>query len=213
MPRFAVLFLLLASCSFSPGNLQIREVRDLPARNIQRIAVLRLEPPPQAQEQPPGARGAERDPGAVVSHLLYVAMVGLPNWYVIPEREVADAEAKLPPARSGDLGRARAVGAALLADGVVIGRVLRYRERIGEEFGVRSPASVAFVLQLLEVRSGDVVWSAEFNETQKPLNENVLAIGDYAKRGIRWFRAEELAQTGAKRAVERLNGALFRSRA
>jgi hypothetical protein len=213
MPRWFFPLLFLASCSFSPGQLQVQEARDLPARNIQRIAVLRLEPPPDWGGQAPGGARTERDPGAVVSHVVYVAMVGLPNWYVIAEREVGEAEAKLPPARSGDLSRARAVGAALFADAVLIGRVLRYRERVGEEFGARSPASVAFVLQLLDVRSGDLVWSAEFNETQKPLSENVLAIGDYAQRGIRWLRAEELAQAGARRAVERLHAALFRSRA
>ena len=54
------------------------------------------------------------------------------------------------------------------ADAVIVGRMQRYRERIGDEWGAKSPASVAFVLDLIDVRRGDVIWTARFDETQKP---------------------------------------------
>jgi hypothetical protein len=77
----------------------------------------------------------------------------------------------------------------------------RYRERIGNEWGAKSPASVAFVLELIDVRRGDVVWSARFDETQKPLSENIFALGSVGERGFRWLTAEQLAQEGVRKAV------------
>jgi curli biogenesis system outer membrane secretion channel CsgG len=76
---------------------------------------------------------------------------------------------------------------------------------VGDEWGAKSPASVAFVLELVDVRRGDVIWSASFDETQKSLSENIFAIGDIGARGIRWLNAEQLAQEGVKKAIAQLH--------
>jgi len=88
--------------------------------------------------------------------------------------------------------------------------VLRYRERVGEEWGVKSPASVSFVIDLWDVRRGDIVWSGRFEETQRPLSENIFALGGFAQRGARWLKAEELALEGVKTAVAELHQILYR---
>ncbi|HEX9444423.1 MAG TPA: hypothetical protein VGA73_09900, partial [Candidatus Binatia bacterium] len=75
---------------------------------------------------------------------------------------------------------------------------------------VMSPASVAFVLEAWDVKRGDVIWTARFDETQKSLSENLLNIGQVASRGVRWVTAEELAQEGVKKAVAQLHQALYR---
>jgi hypothetical protein len=87
----------------------------------------------------------------------------------------------------------------------VVGRVQRYRERIGDEWGAKSPASVAFVLDLVDVRRGDVIWSARFDETQKPLSDNIFALGDISQRGIRWLTADQLAEEGVRKAIGQLH--------
>jgi hypothetical protein len=69
---------------------------------------------------------------------------------------------------------------------------------------------VAFVLEAWDVKRGDAVWSARFDETQKPLSENLFGIGQFASRGVRWVTAEELAQEGVKKAVDQLHQALYR---
>jgi hypothetical protein len=97
------------------------------------------------------------------------------------------------------------------ADAVLSGRMLRFRERIGESFGAQSPASVAFTLQLVDVKRGEVIWTAEFDETQKALSENLFALADVTQRGVKWLKAEELAEEGVNKAIIQLNRLLFPS--
>jgi TolB-like protein len=64
---------------------------------------------------------------------------------------------------------------------------------------------VSFVLNLIDIRRGDTVWSARFDETQKPLSENIFALGQIGQRGIRWLSAEQLTDEGVKKAVAQLH--------
>jgi len=70
---------------------------------------------------------------------------------------------------------------------------------------------VAFVLELVDVRRGDVIWSASFDETQKSLSENIFAIGDISERGVRWLTAEQLALEGVKKAIAQLHQLIARA--
>ncbi|HME62306.1 MAG TPA: hypothetical protein VKH62_13770, partial [Candidatus Binatia bacterium] len=71
--------------------------------------------------------------------------------------------------------------------------------------------SVAFVLDLIDVRRGDVIWSARFDETQKSLSENIFAIGDIGQRGVRWLTAEQLTQEGVRKALAQLHQIIARA--
>jgi len=86
------------------------------------------------------------------------------------------------------------------ADGILCGKVFRFRERQGSAISIKSPASVAFVLVLYDGKTGKVIWKEVFDETQKPLNENLLNFSLYGK--IAWLKAEELAQRGFHRIIE-----------
>ena len=112
--------------------------------------------------------------------------------------------------QGGAGARAKKLGELVYADAVIFGRILRYRERVGKEWGVKSPASAAFVLDLWDVKRGDLIWSGRFDETQKPLSENIFAIGEFTQRGVRWLKAEELAREGIKKAVNQLHQTLYR---
>ena len=126
-------------------------------------------------------------------------MSGLPNWQIVSESEVREVSQTITA--SNEAARLRQIGETVYADAVLVGRVRRFRERVGDEWGVKSPASVAFVLELVDVRRGDVIWSASFDETQKSLSENIFAIGDIiGQRGVRWLTAEQLAHEGVKKA-------------
>ena len=69
---------------------------------------------------------------------------------------------------------------------------------------------MSFVLDLVDVRRGDVIWSATYDETQKSLTENIFALGDIGTRGVRWLSAEQLAQEGVKKAVGQLHQMIAR---
>ena len=95
-----------------------------------------------------------------------------------------------------ELALALNMGRASEADAVVVGHVFRFAERVGNPYSVESPASVAFGIHLVRVADGRVVWSARFDEAQKPLADNLLKIGDFMKHKGTWVTAAQLARTG-----------------
>lgn len=212
---FALCALFLTACSFGPGNLQSRHASDLETRRIRRIAVV----PPSAlsdEVRPqallgttPEPRNVERDAAETLARIAYSVMAALPNWQIVSESEVREVAQTLPSAVEAT--RLRQIGQMVYADAVLTGRVQRYRERVGDEWGAKSPASVAFVVELIDVRRGDVVWSARFDETQKSLSENIFAIGDIGQRGVRWLSAEQLTQEGVKKAIAQLHPIIARA--
>jgi hypothetical protein len=89
------------------------------------------------------------------------------------------------------------------ADAVLIGHIFRFLERKGNRASVASPASVAFDLHLIDVDSGKIIWTANFDQTQRSLSENLLELGSFIKRGASWVTAEELAQGGLENMLRR----------
>ena len=200
----ALALTLLAGCSLASGNMQTKDSNDLESRRIKRIAVIPPEITTAAASVP-----AHNDPPEMLAKQLYSAMASLPNWQIVAESEVKQVEQMKPGIT--DAARLRQIGELVFADAVMVGRVLRFRERIGDDWGVKSPASVAFVLDLIDVRRGDVIWSARFDETQKALSENIFGLGDIGQRGVRWLSAEQLMMDGVKKAVGQLHQILARS--
>jgi TolB-like protein len=206
--------LVLASCSFGSGNLQSRRVTDLESRRIHRIAVM----PPNEETAPlprtiPGTsepRNPERDAGETLTRIIYSVMAAMPNWQIVSDNEVREISQGIA-ATPGDPARLRQIGEMVYADAVLVSHVRRYRERVGDEWGAKSPASVGFVLDLIDVRRGDTVWSASFDETQKSLSENIFALGDITQRGVRWLSADQLAQEGVKKALAQLHDMIARA--
>ena len=201
-------FFLVAGCSsLDPGNLQSRRVADLESRHIRRIAVLAPSDDTALQQKPiPGTtepKNPERDARETLARIIYSVMAAMPNWQIVSDSEVREVSQGLK--ETDDRARLRQLGEMVYADAVIVGRVRRYRERVGDEWGAKSPASVSFVLELIDVRRGDVVWSASFDETQKPLSENIFAIRDITQRGVRWLTADQLVQEGVKRAIQQLH--------
>jgi hypothetical protein len=210
-----VLCPFLAACGLTPGNIQSKKSSDLEARNIRRIAVLApVSPPTAAPPKNPllgttsETRTERQDPGEVLIRLVYSAMVALPGWQIISESEVKDVSESI--AQTNNMARLRKIGELVYADAVLTGRMLRYRERVGGDIGVQSPASVAFTIELIDVQRGDVVWSTRFDETQKGLSENILSLGDIRERGLRWLTAEQLAQDGVRKIINQLHQTIVR---
>src|SRR5512147_2536563 len=207
-------FALVSACSFAPANLQSKQSSDLENRRIRRIAVI---PPalPAAAPAPsapfaavPPARSSEREAAESLARIVYGSLVALPDWQVVSESEVREALMAVPPGT--EEAKLKRVGEMVYADAVMMSRLQRYRERVGDEWGAKSPASVAFILDLVDVRRGDIVWTARFDETQKSLSESIFSLGDIGARGVRWLSAEQLAQEGVKKAIGQLHDVLAR---
>jgi hypothetical protein len=106
---------------------------------------------------------------------------------------LTDPDQALPPARIISMVAAREFG----VPAVMTGTVYRMRELAPNAMGASRAASVWFEVVLLKAPGAARVWNASFNETQKPLNENVFNASKYPGGGMRWLRAEELARWGA----------------
>jgi hypothetical protein len=95
-------------------------------------------------------------------------------------------------------------GKRLNADGVFVGHVYRYRDRLGGKFAATEPASIAFDLFLLRVSDGRVVWSAFYDETQKALTDDLFQLGAFLERDGQWITANQMAQGAMDRLMETL---------
>jgi hypothetical protein len=100
--------------------------------------------------------------------------------------------------------RVQEIGRQLSADAVLVGHLYRCKERIGTKYAADTPASVAFDLSLVSVTDGRLLWSGNFDETQKALNENLFLLGSFLKRKGSWVTAEEMAVTGLTNLLEKL---------
>ncbi|MGB9381789.1 MAG: GNA1162 family protein [Candidatus Binatus sp.] len=186
-----------------------RDVKSHAVRSIKTLTINRIAVMPLIEA---GAGGAEPlAPGATdaITAELYsqVALAG--GWDPIPAQDVDDAMQKLPPTTLEDLDQnALKLGHDVSADGVMYGTVEKYVERVGMDYSAASPASVAFSLKFVDLKSGQVVWTAKFAKTQAALSQNLFDFANFVQRSGRWVRAHEIAQEGAKEAVADLHGDL-----
>jgi hypothetical protein len=91
---------------------------------------------------------------------------------------------------------AQRLASEMAVNSVLMGWVFRYAERVGNAWGVREPASVAFAVFLLDAQEGRLLWRGKYDETQRPLSEDILKFGSFVRRGGRWLTAEQLAGDG-----------------
>jgi hypothetical protein len=88
------------------------------------------------------------------------------------------------------------IGRVLNADAVFVGYIYRFRERVGTQYSVDLPASVAFDIHLIRVKDGRVLWSAHLDETQQPLSDDLFRLKLFLKRKAKWITAKEMAISG-----------------
>ncbi len=78
--------------------------------------------------------------------------------------------------------------------------IYRFEERRGGNFAVERPASVGFHVHLYD---GDTLAKVEiFDETQRPLSENIFRFFTFLRRGGKWITADSLAREGVDAAVD-----------
>jgi hypothetical protein len=97
----------------------------------------------------------------------------------------------LQPTQPGQaLYLAREAGQQLHYDAVLVTEVERYQTRTGSAYAVDTPASVTFSLKLLAIASGQIIWSADFDQTQPRINAKVwnslqsLVHAQHKRRGM-----------------------------
>ncbi len=146
-------------------------------------------------------------PGArhTLTRLLHEKMAARKIFEILPPEEVEKAlSPSLKEGLEKDLrSTVMRLGKAQKAEFLLMGYLFRFEERIGSSLGVERPASVGFDLHLFRVRDGAEVWKGRFDETQKPLSDDLLRIGSFLKRRASWVTAEVLAGDGMDEVLKK----------
>jgi hypothetical protein len=91
-------------------------------------------------------------------------------------------------------------------DAVLTGVISRYDDRQGNALLVDQPASVAYEAYLISARDGEILWRARFDETQRPLLDNLLLAPRFFKGGGVWQTNDTLARVGLERVLKTFPG-------
>lgn len=97
----------------------------------------------------------------------------------------------------------RKIGETLGVDMIWVGCIWQYKRRVGSAIAVSSPASVGFGIGMIDVSTGELLWQGRFEETQRPLLDNILDAKAFFKKGAKWLTADELARFGINELFEK----------
>ena len=112
------------------------------------------------------------------------------------EPDKTEIEKILDPAQMLEVAKQKGAGSLLVPV------LLRYHELVGSKIAAASPASVVFHLHIIRVEDSKTSWSFTYDETQRPLSENVLEFNKLRKRGFKWVKAEQLLAEGIEKAMK-----------
>lgn len=90
------------------------------------------------------------------------------------------------------------------ATSVVVGEVLRWRERRGRAYGAEQTASVAYEMSLYRAPVAHRLWNSRFDHTQRTLSADPLTARQYPGGGMRFLTAAELARWGIRSSASSL---------
>ncbi|MFB3885624.1 MAG: hypothetical protein ACE144_10385 [Thermodesulfobacteriota bacterium] len=141
-----------------------------------------------------------------VTRLLQQKMEAIETFQVLSLETVEESLAHWNPRRFEEKLTPSSIelGRELKVDFVAVPLLFRFEERIGSAIGVERPASVGFDIHLFRVKDGKRVWDGKFDETQRPLSENLFKIGSFLRRKASWLTAEELASVGMDEMLKKL---------
>ena len=143
-----------------------------------------------------------------LTRLLQEKMEAMGTFKLLPPEKVEEALSE-SDRRQFDLNPMRSsirLGQTLDVDFIFVGFLFRFEQRVGSSIGVDKPASVGFDVHLIRLRDGRMVWTGKFDETQRPLSENLLKMGSFVRRKASWLTAEELSSVGMDEMLTRFPG-------
>ena len=143
-----------------------------------------------------------------LTRILHEKMEAIETFKLLPQEKVEEAFSQID-GRQFDLNPMRSsirLGKTLGVDFIFVGFLFRFEQRVGSSIGVDKPASVGFDVHLIRLKDGKVVWTGKFDETQRPLSENLLKMGSFMRRKAHWLTAEELSSVGMDEMLTRFPG-------
>jgi len=200
----ALLALCVAACStrsplrIRPGPVVPSQDRGLTAEALRKVAVVPFYPQAASSAAGSSGPGTSWADAALVSNFLSDALAANGVPVVAPnDVELAFTASGTPVPRLDPETTAVRCSRDFGATAVVLGRLLRYREREGSAAGSTRPASVAFEVTVYEAPTARRLWTGRFDETQHAITDAILRARQYPGGGTRWLSAAEFARWGA----------------
>ncbi len=163
---------------------------------IVRIAVLPFIVTPKTLGQGRGYAEPAPPPVAAekLAELFYLKLNAREGIVVVPPRNVRGA---MPALLAAAVSRAqlRELGKRLDVGAVLEGTVEVYKERRGSVIGLDRPedaAEVGFTVRLVSVKDGELLWTGDYYERQRPMIEDIAG---FFERGARYLTVEQLADS------------------
>jgi len=163
---------------------------------IVRIAVLPFTVTPKTPGQGRGYAEPAPPPVAAekLAELFYLKLNAREGIVVVPPRNVRGA---MPALLAAAVSRAqlRELGKRLDVGAVLEGTVEVYKERKGSVIGLDRPedaAEVGFTVRLVSVKDGELLWTGDYYERQRPMIEDIAG---FFERGARYLTVEQLADS------------------
>lgn len=212
-----IILSLLSSC----GSLNIRGVsstlvKDLPPVDVSRAVVLGFKPAMEAGQKAvfsnpfsgivSGIEPVKNSAANKLSIMLFNRLKSAKDCELVgPDRtgDLLDSSAFNNPEES-EIDVIKKIGKSFSAEAVILGYLQRWKEREGTEYSIEEPASVSFVLYMIDSESGSLLWKGKYDKKQKALSENLLEIGSFIKNKGKWITVEKLAENGLKELVDEL---------
>ena len=189
--------------TLAPKDVKTQASPAMKQLTVDRIAILPLVDDPK-DGVPLGTGAADAITAELYSQ---TALAG--GWQVVPQDDVTQALQNLPPSTPGDMEtNAFALGRLVSADGVLFGTVQRYEEREGIEDSSAKPASVAFQLQFMDMKTKQVVWTSKYSKSQKGFAQSLTNLVNFVQKQGRWIHAQEVAEVGVEQSVADLHNHL-----
>jgi hypothetical protein len=187
-----LVFTALGACAaLGPGPVVREQDRALGDANLSRVAVMPFAS--SLSDRAAGSASAANQVAVALGEALADAGVEV----VAPGEIEAAVAARGESVPSANPDAAVRLAAELDATAVVIGRLTRFRDRVGSAAGATVSASVAFEVLVHDVASGRWLWTGRFDETQLSLSADVLRARRLPGGGTRWLTVQELAAWGA----------------
>ncbi len=98
------------------------------------------------------------------------------------------------------------VGEETGADILAVGYIYRYTERVGYDYSVKQPASVAYEIYMINPSDKSIIWRGIFDKTQKSLMEDLFQVSSFFRGGGKWLTAEQLSKQGMDEIFKKFPG-------
>jgi len=179
----------MTSCS-AKQPLPTEEERQEARKQVPCVVVLPVETAVNSDSSITYKKAAVLEEGAVfMDTILVEEFTGSNSVRVLSHRQLTSL---IPEDSGAQLALIKRVGSELKCDAVLMTTLSAYRQRVGGSYGADYPASAMFTMKLVSARSGEVLWTGMFKETQQSLMSNILT----QNRGFTWITVEELIRQG-----------------